>query len=434
MEPTENQWKPTTRYIVGISLAIFGVYIIYLSRSVLSILILAALIAFLINPLVSFFANKFRLPKGLALFIAYLIGITLILLTPLLLIPPIVNAINYFLNLDYPDLFSQAANGIRDYLLFLKSNPLKIMGVNIILDSIIDEILTMLNSSGQGLVIPELPSVSTIITSSFYAFSHTSGVAVGMVSSVISGILGFFVMIISSIYLIKDGGQMHSSIISLIPENSRHEFETLVELLKKTWGSFFRGQITLMIIIGLIVWLGAWAIGLPGAISLGVIAGLMEIIPNIGPVIATIPAVLVALIQGSTYLPVNNPVFALIVIGMYIIIQLLENTLIVPNVMGESVHLHPIIIIVGVLVGATRWGILGALLAAPVIASAKIILLFLYRKTIGENPFQDLQTTEPKKLPISKVWQFINKTKNKVIPDDESVISAKSDNQDQQEQ
>ena len=206
MEPFENQWKSTTRYIVGIGLAIFGIYIIYLSRSVISILILAALIAFLINPLVSLFAKKLRLPKSLALFVAYLIGIILILLTPLLLIPPIVNAISYFLSLDYPDLFTKAIAGIQGYLLLLKSNPIQIMGVRIILDSIVDELLVMLSGSGKGLVIPELPSLSTIITSSFTAFSHTSGVAIGMVGSVVSGILGFFIMIISSIYLIKDGG------------------------------------------------------------------------------------------------------------------------------------------------------------------------------------------------------------------------------------
>jgi predicted PurR-regulated permease PerM len=433
MEPVENQWKSTTRYIVGIGLAIFGIYVIYLSRSVISILILAALIAFLINPLVSFFARKLRLPNSLALFIAYFIGIILILLTPLLLIPPIVNAISYFLNLDYPDLFTKAVAGIQGYLLLLKSNPIQIMGVKIILDSIVDELLVMLSGSGKGLVIPELPSLSAIITSSFTAFSHTSGVAIGMVGSVVSGILGFFIMIISSIYLIKDGGQMRKGLISLVPKNSKQEFEILIDLLRKTWESFFRGQITLMIIIGVIVWLGAWIIGLPGAVSLGVIAGLMEIIPNIGPVIATIPAILVALIQGSTYLPVSNLVFVLIVIGLYIIVQLLENTLIVPNVMGESVHLHPIIIIIGVLVGATTWGILGALLAAPVIASMKIILIFLYRKVIGEDPFENLLTPESNKMPISKVWRFVSKTKNKVLPGNELADNADADEQEKQE-
>ena len=100
-----------------------------------------------------------------------------------------------------------------------------------------------------------------------------------------------------------------------------------------------------------------------------------------------IPAVIVALLQGSEHFAMNNFVFALIVIGFYVLVQSLENTLVVPRVMGESVQLHPLVIIIGVLVGASVWGIMGALLAAPVIASGREIVRYLYRRALGENPF-----------------------------------------------
>jgi predicted PurR-regulated permease PerM len=142
-----------------------------------------------------------------------------------------------------------------------------------------------------------------------------------------------------------------------------------------------------MIIIGVVTWVGATAIGLPGAFPLAVIAGVMELIPNLGPFLAAIPAVIVALIQGSTYLAVNNLIFALIVIGLYFLIQQLENTFIVPRILGEAVDLHPFVVLIGVVIGANVAGILGALLAAPVIASGREIISYLYAKILGQDPF-----------------------------------------------
>jgi predicted PurR-regulated permease PerM len=162
---------------------------------------------------------------------------------------------------------------------------------------------------------------------------------------------------------------------------------TLLNRLRIVWARFFKGQVLLMVIVGMLVWIGGAAIGLPGAFALGVIAGLLEIIPNLGPTLSAIPAVIVALLQGSTYLGVNNFVFALIVIALYIGVNALENNLIVPKILGDAVDLHPLIVFTGVIVGAITWGILGALLAAPVIASVKEIVSYLYRKILAEDPF-----------------------------------------------
>ena len=119
----------------------------------------------------------------------------------------------------------------------------------------------------------------------------------------------------------------------------------------------------LMFTVGTITLIGNSALGLPGAFSLAVIAGLLELIPNFGPFFAVVPAVIVALLQGSTYWGVNNFIFALMVIGFYILVQQVENNLIVPRVLGGAVKLHPLVIMGGVVVGATVAGIAGALLA-----------------------------------------------------------------------
>jgi predicted PurR-regulated permease PerM len=163
-------------------------------------------------------------------------------------------------------------------------------------------------------------------------------------------------------------------------------------------GAWLRGNITLMVVIGVTVWIGNLILGTPNAFFLGVISGLLELIPTIGPALALIPAVLVALTQGSSHFDVSNFSFAIIVLIFYLLVQVLENNFVVPRVMGQELKLHPLVVLIGILVGAASFGVLGALLAAPVIAMAKIVLKYLYMKVLGEDPFppEVLDAEEPK--------------------------------------
>ena len=130
---------------------------------------------------------------------------------------------------------------------------------------------------------------------------------------------------------------------------------------------------------------------MPGALILGILAGTLEIVPNLGPTLAMIPAVIVALIQGSEVLRplgIDNVSFALITIAIYFIIQQLENNIVVPRVIGDSVNLHPVVVICGVVVGLNVGGILGAFLAAPVLASLRVIGGYIHAKLLDYPPFQ----------------------------------------------
>ena len=127
---------------------------------------------------------------------------------------------------------------------------------------------------------------------------------------------------------------------------------------------------------------------MPGALYLGIIAGLLEIIPTLGPIIAAVPAVIVALIQGSVSLPISHLAFAGLIILFYILVQQLENNLIVPRVLGAALELSPLIVMTGIVVGASVGGILGALLATPVIATGREVLHYIYRKMQVQEPIQ----------------------------------------------
>jgi len=147
------------------------------------------------------------------------------------------------------------------------------------------------------------------------------------------------------------------------------------------WSSFLNGQFLLMVVMGVLVWLMNWLLGTPAAMLLGLIAGLLEVIPSLGPVVATIPAAVLALAFGSQRFPELNPlVFMLIVIGGYVLLNVLENQTLVPKILGGAVDIPPVVVLIGVTIAGKTAGIAGVFLATPVIATAREILMYVYSK------------------------------------------------------
>jgi predicted PurR-regulated permease PerM len=169
--------------------------------------------------------------------------------------------------------------------------------------------------------------------------------------------------------------------------------------LDKVWSGFLRGQVLLSIIIGVMTTVALMILGVRNALLLGILAGVLEVVPTIGPVIAMLPAVAIAFFQGSTNWAIDPTLFALIVILTYFAIQQLENHLIVPNVLGASVDLPPVVILIGTLIGASLAGVVGIFLAAPVIATGRLFFRYVLQKLFeplpepSESSIQDSQPT-----------------------------------------
>ena len=166
----------------------------------------------------------------------------------------------------------------------------------------------------------------------------------------------------------------------------------------------------LCVVVGIIIFVIALIIGLPNAITLALIAGVMELIPTFGPILAAIPAVLIAAFQadaswlGSLMSPFW---FAILVLGIYAFIYQFENYYLVPRIIGHHLKLHPLVILLGVLGGASVAGILGILLAAPVLASVRLVWMYLYCKLTDQDPFSDEfmpfeKAKSPKDTAVSK--------------------------------
>ncbi|MCL4297468.1 MAG: AI-2E family transporter [Anaerolineae bacterium] len=391
-----TEWSKPTKYIVGVGLTLFGLYVLYLSQDTLTLLILAALIAFLLTPLINFMHLDLKLPRGLAVLLAYLFLILLFLLTPLVLLPPIIDGFRVLAGIDYQILLDQALNWVESTLLYLSTADVHIFGIPIDLSGIVNPALQNLQATSPTAL--KLPSLQSLMDPLSSAATITYGVATSVAGTVVTGAISIIFTLFFAIYMSIDSHKFRPWFLSLVPDPYRPELAQLLERLRRIWRAYFRGQLILMISIGLLTWVGNTILGLPGAFALAFIAGVMELIPNLGPFLAAVPAVIVALIQGSTNFDLNNFYFALMVIGFYWAVQVTENNLIVPRVLGEAVELPPLVVMIGVFIGASVAGIIGALLAAPVIASTREVLSYLWAKMLGRDPFppQPVEITSPR--------------------------------------
>ena len=149
----------------------------------------------------------------------------------------------------------------------------------------------------------------------------------------------------------------------------------------------------LALVIAVLVTVLNLAIGMPQPLLMGILAGLLEFLISVGHTIWLVIALIVALAGGSTYLPVSNPVFALIVFGMYILYTQIDLNILIPAIVGGRVHLHPMVVLMGIIIGATVGGVLGVALAAPTIATLRIAGRYLQKYMFDMEPPEEDSAT-----------------------------------------
>lgn len=190
--------------------------------------------------------------------------------------------------------------------------------------------------------------------------------AVGVTTKVFGGLFSTITIFVVSLYLLLYEESFKKFFVGLFHENSRIRALEALDQINLKLGAWVRGQIFLCLIIGLFSWVGLSILGLPYALPLALIAGILEALPTIGPILSAVPAIVVALTV--------SPTMALAVTALYVLIQSLENQFIVPKVMEKAVGLNPVIIILAIMIGANLMGVLGALLAIPFVSF--LVVLF----------------------------------------------------------
>ena len=149
-----------------------------------------------------------------------------------------------------------------------------------------------------------------------------------------------------------------------------------------------------MVIVGVVFTIAWLILGIPGALVLGVLAGLFTLVPDVGPFLAMVLAAGVALLEGSTWIPLSNLWVTGIVILVYLVLINLKNFFLRPYIMGRSVHMNEALVFIAILIATILKGILGALLVVPVLASVVVIAGYVQRRVLGMPAFEDDGTTQ----------------------------------------
>jgi predicted PurR-regulated permease PerM len=188
--------------------------------------------------------------------------------------------------------------------------------------------------------------------------------------------LGLLVLPLWTFYLLRDEPQVSTLFYRLIPPAYRADAESIQALVNLTLGSYLRGQLILCLSVGIMFTLGLLLLGVDYALLLGTIAGILEVVPALGPFLGTIPAVLVALATSPSQL--------LKVIVLALAVQQIENTFLVPQVTGETVNLHPALVMLLLVVGSAVGGIWGVILSVPLTALIRDLVHYLYLRLADE--------------------------------------------------
>lgn len=351
-------WSESTKRWVIAGLIVGGAALVLRVRTLLPPVILACLLAYLLNPLVAQFM-RWRLSRTKATIVTYLLLLLAVVLGAAILVPVLVQQISS-IDVDIQKIYE---------------GLLSIMGRY--------ETITFLDYSIQLSEAFELLQANVVQMITSFASRSAEGV-LSIVLGVASGFASTFVwmlfMVVVSFWVLRDADEIARVMVTMVPAEYRDETENLRRRIAEVWDSFFRGLLLLSLAVGAITTVILWLLGVKNALLLGILAAVLEVVPSIGPIVACIPAVIIAYFQASSHLPLGPGWFALLVLGAYVLIQQIENNFLAPRILGRSVRLHPVVVLVGAIGGYAVGGIVGAFLAAPVIGTLKILGQYLYRK------------------------------------------------------
>jgi len=307
--------KISPSIVIFTFLFIAGIWLAMQIKAIIFMTFIAYIISVGLNKGIDKLESKLKLRRILGVLIVYVLFIALLSLFIAFIFPPLIKELSIFLaSIQLPVVF-------QDEFKNFEINFGSIKGLLDTFGTSITTAFTIIGSTFSGAFV----AITTMVISLYFSLEKPR---------IIDGLAGFF------------------------SKNRVEEIKEFFHEVDSQLGNWIRGEMILMTVIGLMTFLGLMALKVPYALPLAIIAGLLEIVPNIGPIFSAVPAIAVA------FLTFGWPV-AIAVTILYLVVQQLENNLIVPKIMRTSVNINPLVSILGILIGAKLFGVVGALLAVP---------------------------------------------------------------------
>ena len=349
-------WSRTTRYLVLVGVFVFFIWLVGAVRPLLGPLVLSALLAYILNPSVAYLTRRTHIRRDYIVIFIYVTGLVSLAGLILLLTPYLIRQ-GQILSEE----LTLVSQEIERRLALQQS--FRFLGFELPTD----DLRELLQAPSAGFL--ELERIFNVLQSVSQNFAWV------------------LVVIVTAFYLLLDWPRLRDWLFSLSPPPYQGDMRRLYGEVKGIWSGYVRGQLVLMFLIALLNSIGGAIIGLRGAVALGILGGLLDIIPSVGPLIAMIIATVVAYIEGGTYLPLSNTLFALLVLAVYGGIQGFENVWLRPRVMSYNVNIHPAVVFVAIMASLALSSILVTLLIIPLIGTFMVVGGYLRCRIFGLNPW-----------------------------------------------
>ncbi len=370
-------WSLSIKVIVAVTTLLLIVLVIWRFQSLIPTLVLAAIVAYLLNPLVNLATARLNVTRGTAVGIVYVLLLLIAVGGGVGLGFLAVEQASSLTTEFLPDSFTDAATLVQEQIHLFSERTFAIGPYTFspaTLPSWIN--LQELAQQAVNLIRP--------------IFSQSGSWVAQVAQATISTLGVIFLVIVVSIYLVKDAPKLWEGISNLAHQPGyRQDAERLLADFARIWDAYLRGQVILALVIGFIVSVTLSMLGVRYALGLGVLSGILEFLPIVGPLIGSGAAILVALFQGDTMWGLPSYQYAILIAVVMGLIQGLENNLLVPRIVGDALDLHPLLVMISVIMGASLAGVLGAVLAAPVVATIKLLGAYAWRKMLDLPPFPE---------------------------------------------
>ena len=352
---------PTARVATVIAAGALLVLIAVLASGAIKPFMLGVLLVYLLGPSVDRLA-RLGIPRSLAVLIMFAVVIAVVAVVGAVALAPLIAQVQLFIA-DLPSIATDLRKALVDSYQGLNLAP----DVRRALDN-------ALNNAGSSLGGVDVGSIVGAIVSPL----------VSSIVGVLSTITAYAILPAWLFFVLKDRQRLSAALERSLPPSWRGDVFALLAIANRVFGNWVRGQLILGATVGVFSYIGLMVLATyvdpvfgRYAVLLALVAGVMELVPFIGPIIAAIPAVLIALTTG--------PGGVLAALGLYAAIQLLENNILVPKIQGDAVELHPSAVMLALVVGAAIAGILGAILSLPVAAASRDIFRYAFHR-VGEPP------------------------------------------------
>ena len=304
-----------------------------------------AVIYYLVKPIYDYLLNK-KVPKGIAILLV-MVGVIVIFIMIITSLVPIIQK-------QLLDLVSQ----LPYYYQIISEQVEKFMQTGFF--ETIQEQFNKINTDFIQSITERLNGILN------FTFSGIGSV-VGIIGDIVITIMTMPVILY---YLLKDGNKVIPFVTRMFPTRSQHKISVMLNEMNQQVSSYIRGQITVAICVGFTYIIGYTLIGLPYGVTIGMIAGLLTIIPYLGSIIGLTPALIIGF--------VTNPTLALHVLLVFVIEQLIESRVLQPLILGSSLKMHPVTILIILLAAGKMFGLVGLLIAVPVYAVVKVFITHFF--------------------------------------------------------